>query len=263
MLVALREVLLFGGGFVFGWLWFGHCVLPLGYGIPRAAFNSIRGVLQVRSVFVYIPAFVIWSALLIAAGVIVRSIGIGDVIYNSKLCLAGQFLGVTYGVAAALSRGGRQALNEDFWQAMAPYQRATSPETPASPGVLGIGNVMHGGDRVNDYFLDAVRVYACTLDPAARQAALTAGIVADRLQRWAMVELVRGTAARFADIDGVGEIPARLTLLADEIAAKDWSVSDIGRAKRHLWNTQREYAEALDAFDSGVFRRRFPELFPT
>lgn len=132
--------------------------------------------------------------------------------------------------------------------------------TPSSHGL--VNDLLQGGTRVNDYFIDAVRVYACTLDPAVRQAALTAGVVADRTQRSTMVAFAQHAAAKFAEKEGVGEIPARLAQLAYEIAAKDWTIADVRTARRILWNTQREYAQALDAFDSAVFRRRFPELFP-
>jgi hypothetical protein len=60
-----------------------------------------------------------------------------------------------------------------------------------------------------------------------------------------------------ADNDQAG----RLNTLADEIGERQWTMADISSAKHALRAASQEYAAALDAFDSGVFRRRFPHLF--
>lgn len=56
-------------------------------------------------------------------------------------------------------------------------------------------------------------------------------------------------------------VPARLALLLDESATTDWTMDDVRRSKQVLWNTHRECAASLDAFDSTVFRRGLPALF--
>jgi len=42
---------------------------------------------------------------------------------------------------------------------------------------------------------------------------------------------------------------------------RNWTVSDSMHSKQALWKLDAGYAKALDKFDSGVFRSRFPELF--
>jgi hypothetical protein len=115
--------------------------------------------------------------------------------------------------------------------------------------------------RVIRYFIDAVHVHVCLADPAARLAALTAGIVADGLQRSSMVTYLRGAAAVLNESGTRGGTADQLGVLADEIAQRDWTIGDIGRAKAELRKANAQYAAALDAFDSTVFRRTFPELF--
>lgn len=113
---------------------------------------------------------------------------------------------------------------------------------------------------INDYFADAVWVFQRTDDPIARLAALTAAKVAAGMQRASMIQYLRATA-EVERQSGNGEVGQRADQLADEIALHDWGLADIIEAKRALWGVDTQYGQALDKFDSGIFRRRFPDLF--
>ncbi|MDO8795458.1 MAG: hypothetical protein Q7J25_12640 [Vicinamibacterales bacterium] len=251
------QVLLLVGGFALGWVGFKYCFLPLYYGVPRAVSNIFRGVVRPGA----ITPFLFWALIgfLIqgAVALVLNAIGMYELVYGSGWYFAGGWLALLYGGAAALSRGGRAALDVAFWQAVLPYVRVKDSIPNVPKAVLD--RLVHGADRVNEYFLDASRVYIHNADPAARLAALTAGKVADTLQRSSMVRTLRMIAdgARNSDAQAAHKLDA----LADDVAEHDWSVRDIIRAKRELRDANAAYARALDAFDSNVFRREYPQVF--
>lgn len=125
-----------------------------------------------------------------------------------------------------------------------------------------LGNLFGGAAKINDYFADAVWVYMQTSDPVVRLAALTAAKVAEGAQRASMVNYLRVAAADTREIERSDDIAYRLNQLADEISLRDWTIGDVTHAKRALRKLNDEYGKALDKFDGGVFRRRFPDLFP-
>jgi hypothetical protein len=118
---------------------------------------------------------------------------------------------------------------------------------------------------VNDYFGNAARVFSLTRDPAAHAAALAAGKTAASDQRGSMVRYLRALAADLTAAAGddpeAQEAVARLRQLADEVGAKDWSMSDVIAEKNRLKALDAEYFHALGAADPTVFVRRFPGLF--
>lgn len=121
-------------------------------------------------------------------------------------------------------------------------------------------SLKHGSEQINNYFRNAVMVYALSGEEAAREAALTAAKVAAHQQRASMVAYLRGMALDWRR-DAAGNIPDKLEGLAKDITAKDWSVADIREAKRALGKLSPEYLTALNGFDSQVFERRWPVLF--
>ena len=122
----------------------------------------------------------------------------------------------------------------------------------------------HSG-RVNDYFGNAARVFCLTGDDAAHAAALAAGKTAASEQRASMVRYLQALAADLTAAAGddpeAQEALGRLRQLADEVSAKDWSMSDVVAEKNRLKAVDTEYFHALGAADPTVFVRRFPRLF--
>lgn len=106
-------------------------------------------------------------------------------------------------------------------------------------------------DRTSDYFWDAILVYCRNQDPA-----LTAAKKASREQRASMINHLRSFA-----VDEEGDLSFALNELADEIAVRDWTIRDAVAQGARLAEFDEEYAIALDKFDGGVFRRRFPDVF--
>jgi hypothetical protein len=117
--------------------------------------------------------------------------------------------------------------------------------------------------RINDYFANAVRVYALTGHEHTRSAALTAAKIATRKQRSRMIAYLLATAF---DIEhALGDDPGaelsiqRLISLKKDIEAKDWNVTDAVREKERLSELEPEYLEALNRADPSVFERKHPE----
>lgn len=120
-------------------------------------------------------------------------------------------------------------------------------------------------DRVNDYFANAVRVWAFAGDEAAHEAALTAAKVAGKLQRRSMVDYLLGLSDDISrELGAEAESTCnQLKVLGREICEKDWGLAHVFRAKLALAKVDRGYAKALDRADPNVFARRWPELFHT
>lgn len=126
---------------------------------------------------------------------------------------------------------------------------------------MGLFKKLFGGaDAINDYFADAVIVYLETDDGVARLAAVSAGKIAAGAQRVSMVNYLR-TLAADGQAAGMTQGAYKLNQLADELALKDWSVAEAKQSKLALAKLDSEYAAALDAFDSTVFRRRNAHVF--
>ena len=114
---------------------------------------------------------------------------------------------------------------------------------------------------INDYFCDAVTVYALAGDESARVAALAAAKVAASLQRASMVEYLRGMASFAEGQPGGDVIRKKLLELADEITSKDWGQGDIIAQKRLLAIAEPAYLRALESADPSIFRKKWPSAF--
>jgi len=111
-------------------------------------------------------------------------------------------------------------------------------------------------DRTMDYFWDAILVFSSNREPVVRKAALAAAKKASRDERAAMVKHLRNFAAG-EDQD----LAFLLNQLANEILERDWTVRDAVAEGLALGQVDEELAIALERFDAGVFRRRFPQFF--
>lgn len=118
-----------------------------------------------------------------------------------------------------------------------------------------------GASNVNNYFSNAVTVYAIAGEDAARIAAVTAAKVAAAQQRASMLVMLRRIASDVGRLPGGELIRHRLLEIADEIAAKDWTTQDIRIQKALLGEANPDYLIALNNFDPDVFSRKWPSLF--
>jgi hypothetical protein len=89
-------------------------------------------------------------------------------------------------------------------------------------------------------------------------AALAAAKKASRDQRASMVNHLQSFA-----VDEDENLAVALNELAEEIASRDWTVHDAVAEGAALAQFDKEYAIALDRFDASIFRRRFPNVFPS
>jgi len=121
------------------------------------------------------------------------------------------------------------------------------------------------GGKVTEYFKNAVRVHLWLGDTSAGVAALTAAKTVAAAQRDAMLLHLMQLSDQFAPL--IGKIPesqifkTRLQKLAQEIAAKDWTIRDAREAKSELGEVSPKYLEALNRFDPSVFVSKYPTLF--
>lgn len=166
-------------------------------------------------------------------------------------------LGVAFALAASLTDGGRAALDHGFWETTLPYITDTGDRLPLPTSPQR--ELLRGADAINQYFLDASRVFVLSGDSAARLVALTAGTVAAIEQRSSMVDCLRAMAMLMRTNDASGA--SKLDDLADDIGRRDWDTGDIVEAKHMLLVASRTYARALDLFDADIFRRQSPHLF--
>jgi len=123
--------------------------------------------------------------------------------------------------------------------------------------------------RLNQYFCNAVRVYALTNEENARIALVTTAKVAAKKQRASMVKYLQSMAADIKKMD-ISDAELRSHTdkfvesaleLAEEIASKEWTESDIIKQKEELGRLNPEYLTALDKADPAIFAQKHPRLF--
>ncbi len=135
--------------------------------------------------------------------------------------------------------------------------------------VVALVRMKSQSKRINDYFCNAIRVYAFTGTTDAKIAAVTAAKVAAEAQRTSMLAYLRGMAS---DLKQMSENESDLKSLVDqfveaagelekEISVKDWTIGDIRVQKEELGKINAEYLNALNRGDPFVFARKFPDLF--
>lgn len=123
--------------------------------------------------------------------------------------------------------------------------------------------------RINEYFCNAIRIYALTEEEDARIAILTAAKVAAKKQRNSMVKYLQSMAS---DMEKVSKERAEIkshidkfikssTHLVEEISLREWSISDIINQKKELENINPHYLIALEKADPTIFSQKYPEFF--
>jgi len=118
-------------------------------------------------------------------------------------------------------------------------------------------------DRINDYFANAVRVYAHPGEEASRVAILAASKVAASVQRTTMINYLKNIATDLATMGGGQEKAAakKLLIVAKELEEKYWTINDIIQEKSRLEVLNKDYVDALNVADPSVFSRYYPSLF--
>jgi len=123
--------------------------------------------------------------------------------------------------------------------------------------------------RINDYFCNAVKVYAFTGSQDARIAAVTAAKVTAGKQRNSMLAYLRGMAS---DLKQMSESEPEFKPIVDqfveaaielekEISLNDWTINDIREQKEELGKANPDYLNALNKGDPTVFAKKLPHLF--
>ncbi len=116
--------------------------------------------------------------------------------------------------------------------------------------------------RINDYFCDAVWLFAKTADPSARLAAHCAGAVAQDEQRDSLILYLEALSNDWLErTPEISSVSDRLEDLADELNSRDWTLEDSIELKTKLSKANLEYLIALGGSDPTVFRHRFPDIF--
>lgn len=124
----LIQIVLFGIAAGLGAWWFTVIVLPIFYGLPRSIFWTIRGKLKSTSSLVYLLTFLLWTFLFTLAAILLLKLlpQAATYLYNSPGFFYGQWFGVFGALLRAISKSGRKNLKEDFWGAMAKFEKEVS-----------------------------------------------------------------------------------------------------------------------------------------
>jgi len=119
--------------------------------------------------------------------------------------------------------------------------------------------MMDDAQALNEYFVDALKLYAFDNNENAGFAALTAAKVAAFEQRQGMVAYSQELAA-----DATNTNPSAadaINHLLNAINEKDWSILDITHSKRALAELDKQMLNALQSADAIYFRNAYPEFF--
>ena len=123
--------------------------------------------------------------------------------------------------------------------------------------------------RINDYFVNAVRIYALTEEEDARIAILTAAKAAAKKQRNSMAKYLQSMASDMEKVSKdkpevkshVDEFIKSSTELVEEISSREWTESDISNQKKELESINPQYLAALEKADPSIFAQKHPQLF--
>jgi len=123
--------------------------------------------------------------------------------------------------------------------------------------------------RINEYFVNAARVYALINENDARVAILATAKAASKKQRGSMVNYLRSMASdmRKASENNleikshIYKIADSIDELAEEISSREWAMADVIRQKEELENINPKYLVALEKADPTIFAQKHPELF--
>ena len=127
------------------------------------------------------------------------------------------------------------------------------------------GLLFRHSEKINDYFADAVRVYALSGEEEAYYAAIAAAKTAGKRQRQSMIaslskmasNVMRNHPERIAR----KSIVDRILLLKEAVEVKDGEVCGFEEEQEKLSKMKAEYLSCLNRADSSVFKRKYPHLF--
>jgi len=121
--------------------------------------------------------------------------------------------------------------------------------------------MQRGSAAINDYFVNAVTVYALGQEEVAHVAALTVATVAAGKQRASMLVFLNGMAGDCSKFPNGDQIKSRLLALAKEIGQKGNDLQTIMVQKQQLGSMNKELLAALERFDASIFKNRWPQFF--
>jgi len=119
--------------------------------------------------------------------------------------------------------------------------------------------------RINDFFANAVKVYALKGEEDARCAAIAAAKASSKKQRKSMVALLVKMSVNvmqgYPDKAVRKSLSDRLLSLKKDIEIKDWNLGDLKQEEKKLAEINEEYRFCLNRVDPSIFKRKYPSLF--
>ncbi len=127
------------------------------------------------------------------------------------------------------------------------------------------GMLFRHSKRIQDYFEDAVRVYALKGEEDAGCAAIVAAIVAGKKQRRSMIEelskmasnVMQGHPGKMAR----QPIAERIIFLKRRVELGGGDRKGIKEEKEKLSKINAEYLSCLERGEPSIFKRKYPHLF--
>ncbi len=118
---------------------------------------------------------------------------------------------------------------------------------------------------MNDFFVNAVKVYALKGEEDARCAAIAAAKSSSKKQRKSMVALLVKMSVNvmqsYPDKAVRKSLCDRLLSLKKDIEIKDWGLGDGKQEEKKLAKINEEYRFCLNQADPSIFKRKYPTLF--
>jgi hypothetical protein len=115
----LEFILLIIGIFLGIW-WYSVIILPLFYGIPKASYYVVKGLLKKSAVIFYLKSFILWTIIWFGiAFILVKYFpNITGTLLESGGFAIGQLIGIGLMMWRVFTKDGRKDLNIDFWDIM-------------------------------------------------------------------------------------------------------------------------------------------------
>ncbi len=119
--------------------------------------------------------------------------------------------------------------------------------------------------RINDFFANAVKVYALKGEEDARCAAIAAAKASSKRQRKSMIALLTKMSVNvmqsYPDKGVRKSLADRLLSMKKDIEIKDWDLGDVKEEEKKLAKINEEYRFCLNRVDPSIFKRKYPSLF--
>lgn len=129
----MLDIVLFIVGVLLGLWWWTVIILPLFYGIPKATYYILKGLLRKSAVIFYLKVFIIWNLVLLGVSVILARYfpAVLNSLIDSKTFAIGQIIGILISGRNVFTEWGRSLLNADFWDVMIirNYCKANDPHS--------------------------------------------------------------------------------------------------------------------------------------